>query len=744
MKILLKKYFGYDAFRPLQEEIITNVIEGNDSFVLMPTGGGKSLCYQLPALKFDGITLVISPLIALMKDQVDALQANGIKAEFINSSLSLVEIEKIQTRAENNDLKILYLAPERFASRGFKDFLKSLDISLIAVDEAHCISEWGHDFRPDYRNLGILKKIFPSVPIIALTATATEKVREDILTHLNLKKASLFISSFNRKNLHLSVVEKKQAFPKLVKLLQKYKNDSVIIYCFSRKETEKITEDLKLNGFSACAYHAGLEADKRRLVQDLFIKDKVNIIVATVAFGMGIDKPDVRLVVHYTFPKTLEGYYQEIGRAGRDGLKSECVLFYTYADTRKHEFFINRIEDSKLRERARKKLSEVLNYCDLTGCRKKYILKYFSEELESDNCGSCDSCTAEKEMFDATEIAKKIISAIFRTGSRFGKKYIVEILLGKKTQRILINKHNETSVYGIVKDFSENELVQIISQFINLNYIVKNDGQYPTLSIAKKGSEFLKGDKRLELPKPKLKADMETIVEKEARKGELNYNKSLFLVLRELRRDLAKKANVPPFIIFGDVSLRDMAYYFPCDYQSFSQITGVGAKKLKQYGDIFLRIIKDFVRNNDVVPVASVDDKRQKTVLEIKICKPSYFSKTKELIQQKISIEKIAEYFGFSRNTIVNHIEKMIDAGEKLDLEYLKFSRGRFEIMKKAFAECGDERLKPAFEYLKEQYSYDELKLARVLIRAYKEFSPETSLAENYFPNSSFKKINPL
>ena len=362
MRALLKQYFGYDGFKPLQEEIIGEILQQKDCFVLMATGGGKSLCYQLPALKFGGLTLVISPLISLMKDQVDALKACGIKAEFINSSLTPKRISEIYSQLKNNEVKILYVAPERFGSEGFSSFLKSLTISLIAVDEAHCISEWGHDFRPDYRNLSLLKERFPTVPLIALTATATRKVREDIISQLQLEKAHFFISSFNRENLRISVIEKKQAFPKLVKLLQKYKNESVIIYCFSRNDTETIASGLRDNNFNARAYHAGMGAKQRSSVQELFIKDEVNIIVATIAFGMGIDKPDVRLVVHYTYPKTLENYYQEIGRAGRDGLKSECVMFYTYADTRKHEFFIDQIEDVYLRRLSQDKLNAVINF----------------------------------------------------------------------------------------------------------------------------------------------------------------------------------------------------------------------------------------------------------------------------------------------------------------------------------------------------------------------------------------------
>ncbi len=614
MKALLKQYFGYDEFRPLQEEIVNHVVKGNDCFVLMPTGGGKSLCYQLPALKLDGVTLVVSPLIALMKDQVDALKTCGVNAEFINSSLSPKQIAEIYGRTKRNLVKILYVAPERFASESFKSFLKDLKISLIAVDEAHCISEWGHDFRPDYRHLSLLKELFPATPLIALTATATNKVRDDIIGQLQLDKARIFISSFNRKNLHIRVIEKKQAFQKLLNLLQKYRRDPVIIYCYSRKETEEIAGELRSHRFKAKAYHAGLSAKDRSATQELFIKDEANIIVATIAFGMGIDKPDVRLVVHYTYPKTLEGYYQEIGRAGRDGLPSECVLFYTYADTRKHEYFIDQIKDDQSRERSREKLRDVMNFAQLSTCRKKYLLKYFGEELKEDNCGGCDICVAKKVFaggqtpeyggtslkFDAAIPARKIIAATVLLENRFGKNYVIEVLLGKKIKKISGYGHDRLPVFGIVSDLSADELSQVINHLINLDYLSKSEGRYPVLSATKKGMVFLQGNEGLEMPKLDAEEKISQIIEVKIKKGGLTYNQELFDGLRVLRKELADKANVPPFVIFSNVSLQEMAHYFPGSEKDFARINGVGAMKLKQFGKIFLKVINGFVKENNL------------------------------------------------------------------------------------------------------------------------------------------------
>jgi len=498
MQELLKKHFGYDQFRPMQADIINNILEKKDSLVIMPTGGGKSICFQLPAIKFDGITLVISPLISLMKDQVDNLRANGIPASYLNSSLSPEEISEIETKLENKTIKLLYVAPERLALESFRIFLSKLNISLIAVDEAHCISEWGHDFRPEYRNLNILRTFFPEAPIVALTATATERVREDILKQLYLREPKIFISTFDRKNLNLIVIRKKDSFDKIVSLLKKYRNESAIIYCFSRKDADNLAEKLSNEGFNALPYHAGLKPEIRKKNQELFIKDQVNIIAATIAFGMGIDKPNVRLVIHQTFPKTLEGYYQEIGRAGRDGLPSDCVLLYSPGDRMKHEFFIDKIDNHIAKMAAEQKLDRVMAYCEDSLCKRKHILKYFGEVYTQDNCNSCSSCV------DFEEVEQKI----------------------------------------------------------------------PTKEIFPIMAE---------------------------------YDSELFERLRALRMKIAIERKVAPFIIFGDVSLRDMASNLPLSEWEFLKVKGVGQQKLKDLGEVFIKEIKSYLEQKGRLAIVMKD-----------------------------------------------------------------------------------------------------------------------------------------
>ncbi len=722
MEKLLKSHFGYDTFRPFQAEIIQSVLDHQDTLVLMPTGGGKSLCYQLPALKFDGLTLVISPLISLMKDQVDSLNANGIAARFLNSSLSPKETQAIVEELKKGKIKILYVAPERFSVPDFQEFLKELEVSLVAVDEVHCISHWGHDFRPDYRNLRQLKQLFPSVPIIALTATATAKVQKDIIEQLALEDPKKFITSFDRPNLNIQVVRKRNAFEKTLDLLEKHKGESAIIYCFSRRETEEIASDLERNGIRALPYHAGLGPEVRKKAQDLFIRDEVPVIVATIAFGMGIDKPDVRLVIHYTFPKSLEGYYQEIGRAGRDGLPSDCVMLYSYGDRRKHHFFIEQIDDPNRQMKEALKLEEVINFCELDTCRRKHLLAYFGETLESD-CGNCDICLqGEKEMFDATELAQKILSAVIRTGNYFGQNYVIDVLRGSKTQKIKDRYHDQLSVYGIAKEESKDLLAYIFKNLYHQNLLKKNEGEYPTFSITTKGKEFLDQRLKLELPvllEEKISAPQKT-------KTDLDFDLGLFQALRELRKQLADDQGVPPFVIFGDKSLQEMAYYVPQDLDDFGRIEGVGSRKLAAFGKAFLSIITRYAKQEGLRPKEIPDRRERRRVRRGSETSPSGRGKVKrginmerygptmQLIREKKSLEAMAQIRGLAVSTILAHIERLLGAGEDLDIEYLRPKKEIYEKVSEAIRSHGDAGLRAIYDALEEQVGYEVIKLVGI------------------------------
>ena len=713
---ILKSRFGYDSFLPLQEEIIGNVLARRDSLLLMPTGGGKSLCYQLPALIFDGITLVISPLIALMKDQVDALNANGISARFINSSLPASEIRNVQTQVWRGQAKILYVAPERLALPGFRSFLHNIDLSLIAIDEAHCISEWGHEFRPDYRNLRQLRHDFPDVPVIALTATATKRVREDIIVQLGLERGEVFLSSFNRASLSYSVRPKSGSLEALMSLLHLRVNQSAIIYCFSRRETEELAEDLNARGLSARPYHAGLDGETRRRTQEDFIRDRVPIIVATIAFGMGIDKPDIRLVVHYNLPKSLEGYYQETGRAGRDGLPSECVLFYSYSDKVKQDYFIDRIDDESERGNARQKLAKMVEFAQLPTCRRRFILEYFGERWPEENCGGCDVCLRSGEEFDATEITQKILSAVIRTGERYGENHVTQVLIGTRTKRVLELGHDQLSVHGIARDFGRPQLRDVIGQLQAREMLARSEGQYPTLAVTDRGREFLRKRQPLSLLAP---ADVDNSGRTEPRRSgssaaTTEYDENLFDELRALRKRLADSQDVPAFVVFGDVSLRHMAAAFPQSMEDFSRISGVGKVKLEQYGPEFLKTIRSYAEVNGlpdrttIAPTTSQQPKRRQGTT---------YDATRDLLSKGLSVSQIAQQRSLAETTIISHLELMVSQGVTLDMEHLLPSPERLRSIEKAFDVYGNSILKPAWEFLGTEYTYDELRLARMYLR---------------------------
>ena len=709
----LKAYFGFDRFLPLQKEIITKVLAKRDTLVLMPTGGGKSLCYQLPALRFKGLTLVVSPLIALMKDQVDGLLANGVPAGLLNSTLTAQEANQVQDQARQGKIKILYVAPERLALSGFQRFLQSLDVSLIAIDEAHCISEWGHDFRPDYRNLKSLRKDFPGVPVIALTATATEPVREDIVNQLALDKPEIFISSFNRPNLTYTIQPKTEPLGSLLNLLEKHQGGSAIIYRFSRKATEETALELSERGFSALPYHAGLERDLRRETQEKFIRDQVQIVVATIAFGMGIDKPDVRLVVHYDLPKTVEGYYQETGRAGRDGLPSDCVLFYSYGDRSKQEYFISQIEDDDEREKAHTKLEQVLALCDLQTCRRAYLMEYLGESWPETDCGGCDICLLPREEFDATEIAQKILSAAVRTGERFGVNYLVDVLRGSANKAVRIRGHHELPVFGISRDVDADELKEMVRSLVTNGLLAQNGGDYPTLGVSQKGRKFLNDREKLTLTRLK----QTTPVQKTALAGdrETAYNTKLFDELAALRLEIATDREVPAYQIFGNKSLQQMAFHMPQNEVEFSKISGVGDAKLRDFSERFLEVINEYMQANgqpvavNPVPVSAPKKRVRGISMSIR--------ETKDLVAQGLSFEEVAEQRGISETTIRSHLERFIQEGGQIDLGHLMPTEDRRVKIESAFKEMGEARLTPVREFLGDDYTWDELAVVRMDMR---------------------------
>ncbi len=699
----LQKYFGYTSFYPLQEDIINEVLGQRDAFVLMPTGGGKSLCYQLPALLLDGLTVVISPLIALMKDQVDGLLADGIPATFINSSLSYNEIEARRRSLSNKETKILYIAPERLVMPEFLLFLQGLKVSLFAVDESHCISEWGHDFRPEYRQLKLLKERFPKVPVMALTATATPVVQGDIITQLKLSGGKVFKASFNRKNLYYQIKPKENPYHQLLQYLDVRKKDSGIIYCQSRKTVESLASSLQSAGYRALPYHAGLTPEARTENQERFIREDVEIIVATIAFGMGIDKPNVRYVIHYDLPKSIEGYYQETGRAGRDGLRSDCILFFSYGDKMKIEYFIDQKEDENEKQIAYKQLRELVSYCEGNVCRRRLLLAYFGEIFDESNCGSCDVCLEPKERFDGTIAAQKILSCVYRVGERFGINYVVDVLLGSKNQKVAQNQHDTIKTYGVGKEYRKSQWQAFIRELIQLGYLKLDGDKYPVLKLNEKSRDVLLRNEKVLLTRPE---EAPHIFKAEA--GE-DCDRTLFERLRISRKTLADQESVPPYVIFHDSSLKEMSIYYPQNLSDLLKISGVGERKLNKYGGVFLKEIVDYCKQNNIESKPTTY-KRPESL--IKQPKASTVQMTLGLYKQRLTIREIVQKRDMAVSTIASHLEKLILDGEDVSVDSFVDPEKQQHI-KQALKELGMQALSPVKEKLGDKYSYEEIRLVR-------------------------------
>lgn len=705
-KEILKHQFGYDSFRLNQESAIEAVLAGKDAVVLMPTGGGKSLCYQIPALMKDGLTLVVSPLIALMKDQVDSLVGNGVEAAFLNSTQTVKQQNEVFERIKSGKLKLLYVAPERLLQGGdqFISFLKTIDVSLFAIDEAHCISSWGHDFRPEYRQLATLKKQFPDVPLIALTATADKLVRADIIKFLEFDDSELLVSSFNRPNIFYGVNQKRNSYGQLLSFLSERRNESGIVYCLSRKGTESLAWDLKDEGFQARPYHAGLDRATRQKNQESFLNDETKIIVATIAFGMGIDKSNVRFVVHMDLPKNVESYYQETGRAGRDGLESDALLFFSWGDVTKLKGFVEIDSNQKQSKIMLKKLDQMGEFGDLKTCRRKFLLRYFDEELTED-CGNCDNCNTEYEKFDGTIIAQKALSAVYRTGQNFGISYLIDLLRGSKSKKIRL-EHLNLKTYGVGTDISKNDWFDYFKDLLAQGFIAKTQGQFPTIVLTEKSEGVLYGQTKVELYK---------IIAREEKSSSLvsdvshPYIEELLDDLKSLRTEFAREEGVPPYVVFSDATLVELATFLPQDASGMLKMSGIGDVKMERYGADFLRVVKDYCELHDLesrmnlkMPVRKKRSKRNAKGEDT-------YSVSLKMFQDGKSVDEIAKARGIKQNTVENHLVRFIPSGE-IQIEDL-VDEEKIEMIKDAIYEVRPEKgLSPIKEILGEDFTYNEIR----------------------------------
>ncbi|MFH0894176.1 MAG: DNA helicase RecQ [Bacteroidota bacterium] len=724
LKGYLKKFFGFDSFKGRQEAVIKHLLEGKDAFVIMPTGGGKSMCYQLPALMLDGTAIIISPLIALMKNQVDALRGFGTEvgiAHFMNSSLTKVEIAQVKDDLKAGKTKLLYVAPESLTKEENVTFLKSIKISFFAIDEAHCISEWGHDFRPEYRKLRpIITKIGKKVPVIALTATATPKVQHDIQKNLDMQDARIFKSSFNRPNLYYEVRPKRDINKEIIKYIKTKQGMSGIIYCLSRKKVEEFAEVLQVNGIKALPYHAGLEADLRRTTQDKFLMEDIDVIVATIAFGMGIDKPDVRFVIHYDMPKSLEGYYQETGRSGRDDGEGNCIAFYSYEDIQKLEKFT---KDKPVAEQeiSRQLLMEVVAYSESAVCRRKQLLHYFGENYEEENCQCCDNCLHPKAKFEGKEFVALLLEAINVTKQQFKAKHIINILIGRSTATLKSYKHNRLEIFGKGDEKDEKFWNAVIRQALIARFLIKDIENYGILKLSPEGTAFLKKPTSIMLS---LDHDYESSDEDEGAFFEDSSgqktsatDKTLFALLKDLRKEVSRKEKLPPFVIFQDPSLEDMAIQYPVNVEELKQIQGVGAGKAAKYGKPFAQLIANYVEENEIVRpmdmvVKSVVNKSGLKVFII------------QSIDRKVSLEDIAIAKGITIQELLTEIESIVQSGTKIDINY--FIRGYIdhdhqEAIYNYFKTAETDDLAESLQELgEEDYTEDEIRLMR--IKFYSEY----------------------
>ncbi|MBO8438751.1 MAG: DNA helicase RecQ [Bacteroidetes bacterium] len=708
----LKENFGFDTFKGNQEEIIMNLLQGKDTFVLMPTGGGKSLCYQLPSLMLKGTAIVISPLIALMKNQVDAMrnfsEEDGV-AHFINSSLNKSAIDQVKADILSEKTKLLYVAPESLTKEENIEFLKQIKISFYAIDEAHCISEWGHDFRPEYRKIRPIINEIGQAPVIALTATATPKVQHDIQKNLGITNATVFKSSFNRPNLYYEVRQKNNDVDKeIIKYIKSQPGKSGIVYCLSRKKVEELAETLKVNGISALPYHAGMDSATRTHTQDAFLLEDIDVIVATIAFGMGIDKPDVRYVIHYDTPKSLEGYYQETGRAGRDGGEGECITFYTNKDLQKLEKFMQGKPIAE-QEIGKQLLLETAAYAESSVCRRKLLLHYFGEEYTKDNCGNCDNCLHPKKQVEAQELLSLVLETIIALKEKFKAEYIIDVIMGKESSEILSYNHDQLEVFGCGQDEDEKTWNAVIRQALIAGYIDKDIETYGLLKVTKAGHAFLKKPVSFKIVKDNDFEDSEEVV---PMKGGVAcaVDPMLYSILKDLRKKIAKGLELPPYVIFQDISLEAMATTYPITIEELQNIPGVGAGKAKRYGQEFIDVIKKHCEENEI---ERPEDLRVRTVANKSKLKISII----QAIDRKIPLDEIAIQKNLEFSELLDEVEAIVYSGTKINIDYFLnevMDEDHIEDIFDYFKETYKDNLKEAINELGRDYTEEEIRLVRI------------------------------